>query len=187
MIHLSKNDEILLLVCLVGWLVGRSIGLVSNDYHLKHHPIQSMNTEFNSLNNHSDCVCVCFALEFCFLCPWYKFFCSCYFHTVILCLITGPNKKDHAKWRRSGKSSTSCTNHNLYPFLKKKYIRIHKHINNYKNELQFNAHCIHVWMHCNTNMCVRASVCLKTISNVKNRKPKLVSASSSIDMRWAEL
>lgn len=131
-------------------------------------------------------VCVCFIILYyapviislffscCFYC-----YCS-FFSIVILDLITGPNKKDHAKWRRSGKSSTTCTNHNLYPFFKKKY----------KNALQSNVHSIKR-MHCNTNnvdiyMCACASVCFicnTSNQNIWDRNWFLYS----IDMRQAEI
>lgn len=46
-----------------------------------------------------------------------------FFGLIYVCiLIAGPNQKDHAEWRRSGKSSASRTNHNLYPF-QRKWIR----------------------------------------------------------------
>lgn len=119
-------------ICLFVYLAGRSIdwSCFQSNTHTQFVTIQNtvlsylMNSELNwiEFTKQSLGLCMCvwvFALVFYLLCPCYKFAAIVQNFIVTFYLITGPNKEDHAKWRRSGKSSTSCTNHNLYPFSKK--------------------------------------------------------------------
>lgn len=127
-------------ICLFVYLAGRSIdwSCFQSNTHTQFVTIQNtvlsylMNSELNwiEFTKQSLGLCMCvwvFALVFYLLCPCYKFTAIVQNFIVTFYLITGPNKEDHAKWRRSGKSSTSCTNHNLYPFSKNK----HTHTNIY--------------------------------------------------------
>lgn len=148
--------------CLFVWVVIRSIGysLVRLTPTICCHSkltIQLNNCELNSPNNQADCLLLsAHAIEYAYFSLFSAVFVHFFFFSYPL---TGPNKKDHAKRRRSGKSGASRTDHNLYPFLKKILQQITMHRIFTLRTIRYGGMYVAIQTLSN-NWCVCLSVCL---------------------------